>query len=292
MSMRLGVARAGRYPATLLDSVSPERRERFFVQRRRQLCRRQGGAGPLHLLAAQRHPRSAVLANRSRLLPQPADLFRVGCQSQVIPIFHYALRPDGYLFLGTSENISQFADLFRPVEKKHRIFRRRSDDGSAARLPLSLIGSRPGHWQQASAEVRRSEAVALRQSVESQVLDQFAPPYVVVNREGDVVFYSGRTGKYLEAAPGLPTRQMSRHRPQGAAASTCAPCFREAADAGRAVTRDGIAVESDDGRVQVISLTVAPAASMEAMSRCFSYCSRPGSDAEPRGSRGPSFTCA
>ena len=44
-------------------------------------------------------------------------------QSQVIPTFHYALRPDGYLFLGTSENVSQFGELFAPIDKKHRIFR-------------------------------------------------------------------------------------------------------------------------------------------------------------------------
>ena len=93
------------------------------------------------------------------------------------------------------------------------------------------------------------------------MLEQFAPPYVVVNREGEVVFYSGRTGKYLEAAPGVPTRQILAIARKGLRLDL-RTMLREAADAGRAVTRDGIAVESDDGRVQVISLTVAPAANV------------------------------
>src|SRR6201999_422021 len=66
-------------------------------------------------------------------------------QGQVIPTFHYALRPDGYLFLGTSESVSQFDDLFAPVEKKHRIFRRRSVPASHVRLPLMVSSMHTGH---------------------------------------------------------------------------------------------------------------------------------------------------
>ena len=63
--------------------------------------------------------------------------FGADVQNQVIPIFHYALRPGGYLFLGTAENVSQFGDLFAPVEKKHRIFRTpRSTSRRRIRLPL------------------------------------------------------------------------------------------------------------------------------------------------------------
>ena len=62
--------------------------------------------------------------------------FGLDVQNQVLPIFHYALRADGFLFLGTSESISQFTDLFAPIDKKHRIFQRRSDVASGVRLPL------------------------------------------------------------------------------------------------------------------------------------------------------------
>ncbi len=74
----LSVARAARYPGALLDTVSPERRKRFFVSDGGSYRRLQGRARALHLLAAQRHSRSAFLADRPGVLPQPADLFRGG----------------------------------------------------------------------------------------------------------------------------------------------------------------------------------------------------------------------
>ena len=74
----LQVARAGRYPAALLDSVPEERRQRFFHRDGGTLTRREAGAGPVRVLLAQRRPRPALLAARPDLLPQPPDLPRVG----------------------------------------------------------------------------------------------------------------------------------------------------------------------------------------------------------------------
>ena len=253
----LSVARAGRYPAALLDSVSPERRQRFFVldgggyvvaKEVRDLCI----FSPHSVIRDPPFSRIDLVSCRNLLIYFGPDV-----QGHVIPIFHYALRPDGYLFLGTSENISPFGDLFAPIEKKHRIFRRRSDVAPGVRLPLSITGFRPGRANEQIARKSPMGGIALRQSVESQVLEQFAPPYVVVNREGEIVFYSGRTGKYLEAAAGLPTRQVLAIARKGLRLDLRS-MLREAADSGHALTREGVAVEGDDGRVQMITLTVAP----------------------------------
>ena len=255
----LNVARAGRYPATLLDSVSRERRERFFVadggsyvisKEVRDLCI----FSPHSVIRDPPFSRIDLVSCRNLLIYFGPDV-----QGQVIPIFHYALRPDGYLFLGTSENITPFSDLFASIEKKHRIFRRRSDVTPGTRLPLSIAGLRPGHVMERQARRAPMGGVALRQSVEAQVLEQFAPPYVVINREGDVVFYSGRTGKYLEAAAGMPTRQILAIARKGLRLEL-RTLLREAADTGRVMTREGIVVEGDDGRVQMVTLTVAPTA--------------------------------
>lgn len=254
----LGVARAARYPAALLDSVSPERRERFFVpdggsfllsKDIRDLCI----FSPHSVIRDPPFSRIDLVSCRNLLI-----YFGIDVQGQVIPTFHYALRPEGYLFLGTSENITPFGDLFAPVDKKHRIFRRRSNE-SAARLPLMFRAMQAGPRTNALAQ-RRSplSGAALRQAVESQVLDQFAPPYVLVNRDGEIVFYSGRTGKYLEAAAGTPTRQVMAIARRGLRLDL-RTVLREAADTGRPAVRDNIAVEGEDGRVQLITLTVAPA---------------------------------
>ena len=135
--------------------------------------------------------------------------FGADVQRQVIPTFHYALRPDGYLFLGSAENVSQFGDLFAPIDKRLQDFRRRSDVAPAVRLPTDLTPAlRSGLTPELPPRRAPLAGVALRQAVDEQVLERFSPPHVVVNHDGDVVYYSTRTGKYLEAPPGAPTRQL------------------------------------------------------------------------------------
>jgi two-component system, chemotaxis family, CheB/CheR fusion protein len=253
----LGVARLARYPAALLDSVSPERRSRFFIldggsyvlsKDVRELCIFSAHS----VIRDPPFSRIDLVSCRNLLIYFGADM-----QNQVIPTFHYALRPEGYLFLGSAENVSQFGDLFAPIDKRHRIFRRRSDVSSGIRLPLMLQGLGPD--QSSKPATRRTPLVgmALRQAVDEQVLGRFSPPHVVVNQDGDVVFYSSRTGKYLEAPGGAPTRQLLTMARKGLRLDLRA-LFREAVESGRATTRDGVALESPDGRVQIVNLTIEP----------------------------------
>jgi two-component system CheB/CheR fusion protein len=253
----LSVARTGRYPAALLDSVSPERRQRFFNhdgssyvigKEVRDLCIFSSHS----VIRDPPFSRIDLVSCRNLLI-----YFGLNVQNEVIPTFHYALRPEGYLFLGTSENISQFSELFVPVENKHRIFRRRASAGSRIRLPLSVSNLRAGHVPARYTGKTALGGIVLRQAVESQVLEQFAPPHVVVNREGDIVYYSGRTGKYLEAAHGVPTQQILAVARKGLRLDL-RTLLREAVETGRSVSRDGMPVEGDDGRMQLITLTIAP----------------------------------
>jgi two-component system CheB/CheR fusion protein len=177
-------------------------------------------------------------------------------QAQVIPTFHYSLKPNGFLFLGTSENISQFGDLFVAVDKRHRIFRAREDSRSAMRLPFAIDSLQP-LLKTEGRGTRTPSSVSLRQAVDDCVMDRFAPPHVVVNGDGDVVHYSSRTGKYLEAAPGMPSRQVLSMARIGLRLDLRA-ALREAADKRVIVTRERIPIEADSDRVQFVSLTVAP----------------------------------
>ena len=254
----LAVARSGRYPTALLDSVTPQRRERFFVadggtfvlaKEVRDLCI----FSPHSVIRDPPFSRMDMVSCRNLLI-----YFGTEIQAQVIPTFHYALRTGGYLFLGTSENISHFRDLFSPVDKKNRIFRSRDDRAPAYHLPMAVHGSRSKAMALDTTPRRtRSSSAGLRTSVQTQVLDRFSPPHVVANREGDVVYFSTRTGKYLEAAPGLPTRQLLTMARRGLRLDL-RTVFREAVETNRTVTRAGVKVESDDGRVQIVTLTVEP----------------------------------
>ncbi len=253
----LGIARAARYPGPLLDSVSPARRQRFFIadgasyvvsKDVRELCI----FSPHSVIRDPPFSRIDLISCRNLLIYFGADV-----QNQVIPTFHYALRPDGYLFLGLAENISHFDDLFTPLDKRHKIFRKRSDTSGAFRMPLMLHGMRAGQLPEMQQRRGPLAGSALRQAVDVQVLERFSPPHVVINQDGDVVYYSTRTGKYLEPPPGAPTRQFLTMARKSLRLDL-RTLFREAVESGLSATRDAIPVEGDDGRVQLVSLTIEP----------------------------------
>ena len=123
----LSVARAARYPEPLLDGVSPEREKRFFssdgdelscsASEVRELCI----FSPHSVIRDPPFSRMDMVSCRNLLIYLGPEV-----QNRVIPTFHYALKPGGYLFLGTSESISQHAELFAAVDKKTASSRRAS----------------------------------------------------------------------------------------------------------------------------------------------------------------------
>src|SRR5262249_51377255 len=204
-----GVARTGRYPDSLMGNVSPVRMKRFF------------SGDEVTFMVSKDIRDMCVFSSHSVLRDPPfsrIDLISCrnlliylgsGFQDQVIPVFHFALKPHGYLFLGPSENVGQHTDLFAPVDKKQRISQRR--DHVVTPLHISPFTHGHPHSPDAQPGHRREPgvgAINLRRAIESRVLERFAPAHVVVNRDGDILYYSPRTGKYLEPAVGLPNRQL------------------------------------------------------------------------------------
>src|SRR5260221_10673396 len=129
----------------------------------------------------------------------------------VLPILHYSLSPDGYLFLGNSESVGSYADLFEIVDAKHRIFSKRQAPAAVSfdfnAFPvLEGLGRRPA----------RSDGGVLWTALDVQkeadriVLGRYAPVGVVVDEVGMVVQFRGRTNPYLEPAPGMATLDLMR----------------------------------------------------------------------------------
>jgi len=251
----IAIARAARYPAAMLQDVSPQRIDRFF-----------SGDGVSYTLSKEvrdlcifsshsviRDPpfsRIDLISCRNLLIYLDKEL-----QQQLLPVFHYALRPGGYLFLGTSETLAQHAELFTAVDRKHRIFQRRDLPGIYPGLPLlippgrrSLVEPRPA--------IRNHTTLPLRHVVENRVIEQFAPAHVVVTRDGDVMHFSNRTGKYLESAPGAPSRNIVAMARRGLRLDLRA-ALTEAVETRRPAGRAGIRVEFED-RIQVVDLAIEP----------------------------------
>src|SRR5215212_9375426 len=139
----LAQARIGLYPSTIAADVSPERLKRFFA--------REG-----QLYRVRRELRETVLFAPHNILRDPAfsRLDLVSCrnlliyinrqmQERILEVFHFALKDDGFLFLGTSESVDGQVGLFAPVEKKHRIFKRVKGGSGLRGLPAPL---EPGGW--------------------------------------------------------------------------------------------------------------------------------------------------
>ena len=204
----IDVARAGVYPAGIAADVTPERLARFFFHDPEAgIYRIQKGIRELLVLSEQdviKDPpfsKLDLISCRNLLIYMGAEL-----QKKLVPLFHYALNPGGALFLGTSETVGEFLDLFAPLDHKWKIYQRKGEALGAHRPalgrfipPLTADGAAPR-----PAKAGRSEAgrVPLRELAEQALIHEYTPASVVVNGRGDVLYIHGRTGKYLEPAPG------------------------------------------------------------------------------------------
>ncbi|MGH6644473.1 MAG: CheR family methyltransferase, partial [Bradyrhizobium sp.] len=180
----LAIARSGHYPVSLLSSVSPERLARFFTgddatksiaNSIRQMCM----FSSHNLLRDPPFSRIDLVSCRNLLI-----YFGVGFQARAFPIFHFALKPGGHLFLGTSETVSQHGELFSPVDRKSRIFQRRDHVIARLQFPPSPAGRRGSIF--GSSNGPPDATAEARGIVEARLLDRHVPAHVVVNREGDV----------------------------------------------------------------------------------------------------------
>jgi two-component system, chemotaxis family, CheB/CheR fusion protein len=258
----LNVARSGRYPAAMVDGAVPQDRLRRFFTADGESAVVGKDVRDLCIFSAHsvvRDPpfsRIDLVSCRNLLIYLDGEV-----QRRVIPVFHYALRPGGWLFLGPSESVGQYGELFASADKKHRIFRRR-DHASAVRVPLWLHGPRSGHHHPDGAGERRpGERPAHRAAAPERGQGSYAGGFRAGpcgggprGRRGP--HYSARTGKYLEAAPGAPSRQIIVLARKGLRLELRA-VLREAMETRRPACRDDGTVEVD-GQVQPVSVLVEP----------------------------------
>jgi two-component system CheB/CheR fusion protein len=200
-------ARTGLYSASIAADISPERLARFFVQEADGTSYRVHKSLRDMLICSEQDvikdppfSKLDLISCRNLLIYMGGDL-----QKKLIPLFHYALNPGGVLFLGTSETVGEFADLFSTLDHKAKLYQRK-EDGSAARRPA--LGAYQPHISEAEADSPPStkapgeRKIRLRELAERALLQQYAPVGALVNQRGDILYLHGRTGLYLEPAPG------------------------------------------------------------------------------------------
>ena len=202
----LAKARDGYFLGNIASDVSADRLARFFVAH-------EGG------YQVKQQLRDAIVFTAHNLLTDPpfSKLDLVSCrnlliylrrdvQPRVLELFHYALRPDGVLLLGTSESGDE-SSLFRTVSKTHGIYRKRNVPQSEMQLPIFPLtpfrhAIRPHAARTDDGETPSAHTYA---QVHVSLLEEYAPPSLVVGRDHRVVHLSPRVGRFLVHASGEPT---------------------------------------------------------------------------------------
>lgn len=207
-SRAIAIARIGVYPASISADISPERLARFFT------AESDGSAYRVH-----KDIRDMLIFSEHDVIKNPpfSKLDLVSCrnlliymgtelQKKLITLFHYALNPRGLLFLGTSETVGEFGDLFTVLDRKSKLYQRKEDFQGAQRAalgrflpPITIADvSLPTVVGKTGLPVK----ISLRDLVEQTLLQQIAPACVLVNGQGDILYLHGRTGMFLEPAQG------------------------------------------------------------------------------------------
>jgi two-component system CheB/CheR fusion protein len=257
----LETARRGAYPESIATDVSPERLRRFFTR-----------AGERYQIV--RPIREGCVFARQNVTRDPpfSRLDLVSCrnlliyldpalQRRVLPVFHDALRPSGFLVLGASETVGGLTELFSIVEKKSKIYTKSAStshlghDPKApeARTEEAVDHARPEPRPRADASLPESlrtrakaeggaEPAFAQTEADRLMMERYAPPAVLVNAELSIVQFRGHTGPFLEPAPGEASLDVLKMARKGLALELRA-AIHKARSTGAPVRVDGIHLE-------------------------------------------------
>jgi two-component system CheB/CheR fusion protein len=264
--MAVDKARAGIYPENIEADVSPERLRRFFIK---------GEAG----YQVSKPIRDLCIFARQNVFKDPpfSNLDLISCrnvliyfgpelQKKVLPMFHYALNPNGFLLLGNSESIGAFADLFALAHKRHKIYSKKS---VSPRLILDLARGDYGLERQgviATLPDGLPKSFDPQKEADRLLLDRYSPPGVLVNSDMNILQFRGRTGYFLEPAPGGASFNLLRMAREGLMIPLHT-AIHEATESGRAVRKDDVLFKGNgDGyrvTLEVIPIAAGPHMSVE-----------------------------
>ncbi|HEY7800510.1 MAG TPA: chemotaxis protein CheB, partial [Hyphomonadaceae bacterium] len=248
-------ARAARYPHATVKDVPIELLDRYFYAEGEEYVLSQSIRDTVrvsnhNLLKDPPFSRVDMLICRNLLIYLNSAL-----QQRLMPVFHYALRPQGWLFLGSAENIGGRNDLFETVESASRVYRRKGLHRLSVPMPLSLdaVGGIEVDHDRARRTVR-GEGL---DPVSRRIMDRYAPVHVIINLDNQVVRASSRTGKYLELATGAPSNNITDLAKRG-----LRPALRSLLDAvrktGRRAMKRDVPIEGEGDQISLVDLTADP----------------------------------
>lgn len=240
-------ARAGLYSKSITQDVSPERLRRFFVEidgsyRISRPIRDMCTFARQNVLSDPPFSRIDLIACRNLLIYLGAEL-----QQKLIPVLHYSLRSPGYLWLGASETIGSYRDLFEPIDAKSRIYVRRGPPATGSvRAPDSPLFIAPGRTPSVHSHESGGVKVDPQKEADRVLLAHYAPAAVVVNDDLEILQFRGDASPYLSPAPGRASLNLLRMLREGLLVPVRGAVHRAKREA-TAVREDGLRVKSNGG---------------------------------------------
>jgi two-component system, chemotaxis family, CheB/CheR fusion protein len=256
-------ARAGIYPSSIIADISAERLAHFFDQehpdgstyRVRKIIRDMLIFSEHNLIKNPPFSKLDLISCRNLLIYMGGEL-----QKKLMPLFHYALNPGGLLMLGSSESVGDFVNLFAPIDRKARIYRRSLDNFGARRFNIArLFPPAPGSEiaRESGRELQIDSRTPLHEIAMRTLLEHYSPVGALVNERGDILYLLGRTGRYLEPTPGEASMNILRMAREGLRGDLTIILHRTVAQ-GSPTRHTGLRVKND-GNLTTFNLTVLPA---------------------------------
>jgi two-component system CheB/CheR fusion protein len=253
-------ARAGVYPDGIVADVSPERLGRFFSQDQdgntyqiKKSIRDMVVFAEQNVIEDPPFSKMDLISCRNLLIYMQPEL-----QKKVLLLFHYALKQDGILFLGNSETVGEFVELFATLDRKWKVYQRKGVEAS----PRPLLDFPPPPFMNDLAATRaaegsgKEEKISVRKVAEKALLQHYTPACAIINEKGEVLYIHGRTGKYLEPASGEASLNILRMAREGLRLELTT-AIRKVIAQKQNVRYQGLEVKTN-GERQTINLMVGP----------------------------------
>ena len=256
------LARSGWYSPSQVSDLSPERLQRFFVPTDggyqinkvvRELCI----FACQNLISDPPFSRLDLISCRNVLI-----YFGAALQSRVLPMFHYGLKPGGFLLLGSSETTGEFSDLFSLVDSRYKLYAKQSSS-RPLNVDVTPTPYSPSLQPPPSEPSRdRPSDIDLYALADQTVLNRYGPAGVLVNERLEILQFRGQTGTYLEPAPGRASLNLLTMAKKELRLDLRTALY-QAQQTSQAVQRRSRLIETDDRphpvQIEIVPLAPQPA---------------------------------
>jgi two-component system CheB/CheR fusion protein len=255
----IDAARKGFYSTSIANDMTAQRLARFFtLDENAKAYRINKSIRDLLVFSEQDVVKDPPFSRLDLICCRNLMIYMgVELQKKLLPIFHYALNPGGYLFLGTSETVGEFGNLFTVVDRKQKLYRYKANSETERRVGIATFTPPRPSIEALPLRAPTLPAQTLKELAEQALLQQVVQAGILVNRSGDILYLYGRTGMYLEPATGGANFYNVIKMAREGLRSELTVALHKAASHQEIVRRPGLRVKTN-GHFTTTNLSVCP----------------------------------